>query len=450
MHAMLLVTTAIVGATVVHPSGASLRDATVVIEGDRIRTVGPSKTTKVPAGATVVAARGKWIIPGLIDAHVHFFQSANPYTRPDTLNLTKHLPYADEVARNKARLPATFKVWLASGVTGVCDVGGPMWNFAVRDAAASAEAAPRVAVAGPLISMIERKVLELDDPPIIEVKTVDEARALAKRELARHPDFVKVWFIHRPGTDLAAQEKIVAAAAEVTHAAKVRLAVHATELDTAKAALRAGADILVHSVSDKPVDDDFIALAKKNRVIYVPTLFVGRGYALTFLGTWKPTPAEERLADPQILATMGDVAKLPAEERNPIQAAAAAQESAARAKRQVQAANLKTVWDAGITVAMGTDAGNIGTLHGPSVFRELELMSQAGLTPQEVLQAATQNGAKVLGLPSDLGDVAAGKLADLVILDGDPLADVANLSRVWRVVKAGRTFDPDALIRSIR
>ena len=113
-------------------------------------------------------------------------------------------------------------------------------------------------------------------------------------------------------------------------------------------------------------------------------------------------------------------------------------------------ANLRRVWDAGITVAMGTDAGNIGTLHGPSVFRELRMMVQAGLTPLEALRSATTNGAKAMGLEREVGTVAPGMLADLVIVDSDPLADIGNLSRVHRVVRNGRVLDPERLIESIR
>jgi imidazolonepropionase-like amidohydrolase len=98
---------------------------------------------------------------------------------------------------------------------------------------------------------------------------------------------------------------------------------------------------------------------------------------------------------------------------------------------------------------MGTDAGNIGTLHGPSVFREMEIMTQAGLTPLQVLRSATSNGAKTMGMERGIGTLGPGRLADLVILDADPLADVNNLSRIHRVIKDGKVFVPDELMRSI-
>ncbi|MGH7488767.1 MAG: amidohydrolase family protein, partial [bacterium] len=308
---------AITHGAVVHPErerGKAIDpDQTVIIRADRIDAVGPTVSTAVPSGAQVVDGSGKWLIPGLTDAHVHFFQPANPYTRPDAADLTGVVPYAAEFARNKARLPATFKVWIASGVTSVVDVGGPMWNFDVREAARAAAIAPEVAVAGPLISMIADPPLELNDPPIIRTSTVAEARALVARELARHPDYVKVWFIHEPGTDLAAQEAIVHAVADAAHHAGVPLAVHATELETAKAALRAGADYLVHSVEDFPVDADFLALMKRNEALYCPTLWVESGYEYMFAGLWRATDAERRLADPQVLAMMDDLRTLPDE-----------------------------------------------------------------------------------------------------------------------------------------
>jgi cytosine/adenosine deaminase-related metal-dependent hydrolase len=224
--------TVINGATIIHPSrsgdAAVEPGATIVIAGDRIQLAGRGITLELPQGAKIIDARGKWVVPGLVDSHVHFFQSGNLYTRPDAADFNAFVPYAAEVARNKARLDATFKVWLASGVTGVADVGGPFWNFDVRDRAAATAAAPRMAVAGPLISMIDRPQLDLGDPPIIKITSPDESRALVARELARNPDFIKVWFIHQTGDDLAAQEAIVKAAGDAAHAAGKRLAVHAT------------------------------------------------------------------------------------------------------------------------------------------------------------------------------------------------------------------------------
>ena len=446
-------TLAIVGGTIVHPQRDAARavaaNSVIVVTDGRISAVGPADSLPIPAGAAVVDARGKWIVPGLIDAHVHFFQSGNLYTRPDAADLRTAVPYAREVARNQARLAATFKVYLASGVTSVVDIGGPFWNFDVRDAAQRSPAAPRVSVAGPLISTVDDPPLDLGDPPIIKITTPDEARALVRRELARQPDYIKVWFIYRSDADLPAQEIIVKAAADEAHAAGTPLAVHATQLVVAKAALRAGADYLVHSVDDASVDDEFLRLAIARRIVYCPTLFVVSGYRLALSNTWKPTPAELRLGDPEILAAMDDLNRIP-REIIPDRVLKSMANPPSAEPSDFAMKNLRKVWDAGIPVAMGTDAGNIGTLHGPSVFREMSLMQQAGLTPLEVLRSATVYGAKAARHENDVGIIDAGRFADMVLLDADPLIDVMNLSRVYRVIKGGSVFDPDELIRSIR
>ncbi len=442
--------TALVGATVVDPAtGAAQPDSVVVLKGDRIEAIGTAAQTRIPAGARVVDVKGKWIIPGLIDAHVHFFQSANPYTRPDGVDLTKRFPYADEVARNKARLDATFRVWVASGVAAVADMGGPMWNFEVRDAARAAALAPLVRVAGPLISTIDRPALDLGDPPIIRCNTPDEARRLATKELLHSPDCVKMWFIATPDRTLEEGEAIARAIAETAHARHVPFCVHATELATAKAALRAGADILVHSVIDAPIDDEFVALARKNHAVYIPTLYVLVASRTLFLGDWTPNEVERRLADPKILAMMEDAKHLSRDEVPPrLQQLKDGPHPPAEPPPAAMT-NLRKVWDAGIIVAAGTDAGNPGVLHGPGIYREMQLMEKAGLTPAEVLRSATMNGAEALRVEKDLGTVTAGKRADLMILDADPLASTANLSRIYRVVHAGQVLDTDEIVRGL-
>src|SRR2546430_4902081 len=416
-------------------------NSTVVISGSRSEAVGPAASTAVPAGAARSDGKGKWVVPGLIDSHVHFFQSGNLYPRPEVADFNAWMPYATEAERNKARLPAAFKVCRASGVTSAVDIGGPFWNFQMRDAAVRSPAAPRVAVAGPVISMVDRVKLDLGDPPIIKITSADAARALVRRELERKPDFIKVWFIHQKGDDLAAQEAIVKAAGDAAHVGGVRLAVHATELIVAKASLRAGAHFLVPSVEAEPVDQEFLALATKTRALYCPTLFVILGYRYALSNTWQPTEAQRRLADPQILAAMNDLQKIP-KEKLPERVVKAMSQPVPLKPSAIALQNLRKVWDAGIPVVMGTDAGNIGTLHGPSVFREMEIMTQAGLTPLQELRPATSNGAKAMGMERAIGTLAAGKLADLVILDADPLADVMNLSKIHRVIKDGKAVAP--------
>jgi imidazolonepropionase-like amidohydrolase len=444
---------AIVGATAIHPepgaAAEAVGDTTIVIHGHRVVSVTASRDAPLPQGTKIIDAHGKWVIPGLIDAHVHFFQSGNLYARPDIADFTAWMPFAQETARNKARLPFTFRAWLASGVTSVLDIGGPLWNFQVRERARATTAAPRVAVAGPLVSMVARPQLDLGDPPIVKVASPEEARAQVARELPYRPDYIKVWFIHEPGDDLAQQEAIVKAAGEAAHAAGVRFAVHATELEVAKAALRAGADYLVHSVMDEPVDDEFIAAARRADVLYCPTLFVLNGYAASLSDRWEPTDAERRFADPQVLNAMGDLKVIP-RDRMPAWVARLMERGGAARVSRTALDNLARVSSAGVRVVMGTDAGNIGTLHGPSVFREMALMARAGMTPLQILRAATVNGAVAMNMPDDIGAIQAGRLADLVILDADPLASIDNLARIHAVIKDGVRFDPDALMREAR
>jgi len=159
---------AIVGATVVDGTAAPIHDAVVLVQGDRITAVGPRARVGLPKGITIVDGRGKWVTPGLVDAHVHFFQSGGAYTRPDAVDLRRYRPYEKEIALLKEALPRTFARYLLCGITSVADVGGPFWNFEVRDRAGRTELAPRVAVAGPLVSTVDRPQLDLGDPPIIK------------------------------------------------------------------------------------------------------------------------------------------------------------------------------------------------------------------------------------------------------------------------------------------
>jgi imidazolonepropionase-like amidohydrolase len=428
------------GGTLIDGTGAPpVPDATIVISGDRIAAAGPLLRITAPKSAKTVDARGKWIIPGLIDAHVHFFQSGGLYTRPDVIDLRQRVPYERELTWIGKRLPYTFTRYLCSGITSVVDVGGPFANFNVRAMARRTRAAPHVAVAGPLISTVAED-LETADPAIIEVTNPEEAVALVRRELARKPDLMKIWFIRGPDVELEHAVKMVEAVVKASHAADVRVAVHATELETAKAAVSAGADILVHSVSDRPVDDEFVQMVKERGVIYTTTIVVLEGYAEVLGQRVDLTDVERSCGDTQVIASWADLAKIP-KDRLPFSARFPPHFT----EKATILANLKRMQEAGAIVAAGTDAGNIGTLHGPSLHREFEFMAEGGLTPMQIIIDATHNAARVFSPNPQTGTIESGKLADLVILDADPLADIRNARQINTVIKGGYVFEVSKL-----
>ncbi len=435
------------GGTLVDGTGAEpIKDAIVVIRGERIEAAGPRVQVKVPANASRIDVSGKWIIPGLIDAHVHFFQSGGVYTRPDVIDLRAHRPYEQELTWIKQRLPYTFRRYLCSGITSVVDVGGPMWNFRVREIAKGTADAPRVAAAGPLISTFEPEKLKSDDPAIIRTDTPEQARALVDRELEKKPDLVKIWYIRRQDLKLEDTYPMIRAAIDEAHKNGTRVAVHATELETAKAAVRMGADLLVHSVQDVRVDDEFVKMVKERGVIYTTTLVVSEGYTKVLIGEPKLTDVDRACGDPEVIATWDDLESVPAdrkvwEEFRGIPRYKQRLAAATVGKTmQIMKANLKRMQDAGAIVAAGTDAGNIGTLHGPDLHREFELMSEAGLTPMQILADATQNAAMVFAAKPDVVTLQPGKYADLVVLSANPLADIKNARKIDSVIKSGRMY----------
>jgi len=444
---------ALVNGTLIDPGKSQdqvIGGAAVLVDGDRISGICNPDTPCSVAGHKIIDCKGKFILPGYIDTHVHFFQSGGLFTRPDIVDLTKVRPYGDEIAGIKKNLPDTFARYLRSGITSVVDVGGPFWNFEVRKIANSTAKAPRLAVAGPLISSVSRPQLDLGDPPIVKIDNPEQAREFVRKLAEQKPDLVKIWYIVNDEHPVDSFRPIVRATAEESHARKIRVAVHATELETARAAVEEGADVLVHSVIDKEVDDAFVKLLKDRHTILCPTLVVFERYGRTFANKLNLTPEEKAWGNPEVIATL-DVTKIPQEQLpERIRTALANPDAAlARIKKTYDVAlkNLKTLEDAGVTIAAGTDAGNIGTIHGPALFREFQLMKEAGLTPMQILQCATANAAKLFGgeTGAHTGKIDKNDFADLVILNSNPLNDIAHASDIDAVVKNGVLCPADQL-----
>lgn len=437
---------AIIGATLVNPDAAPVPDAVVVIRDGRIIAAGPAGEVSAPASAERIDAQGKWLVPGLVDAHVHYFQSGSLYARPDALDLREAVPYAREIANVHANIDDALRRTLRSGITTVVDFGGPMWNFQVRERARADGPAPRVAVAGPLISTWKPPIIaDIDDPPIIAATSPDHARELVRAQVPSKPDFIKIWFVVNPGETPQQHLRIVTATIAEAHAQGLRVAVHATELEAARAAVDAGADVLVHSVFDAPVDDAFIDMLTRHGTVYVPTLGVMEGYDRIMLRKPGLTDEERAWGSPDAVASFSDLDRIRTDLLPGWLPPLWTQDLAPR-RAKVAQQNLKRLSDAGVAIATGTDAGNIGTLHGASYVRELQLMAEAGLSPARILADSTIGGARLLGLEAERGSVAPGKRADLVLLDADPLADVAHFGRIHAVMKDGALYPADALL----
>src|SRR5262249_45051739 len=230
------------------------------------------------------------------------------------------------------------------------------------------------------------------DPDIVKPNSPDQARDLVRRQLERQPDLVKLWWIRQAGDNLDQQAAIMSAAIQESKSRNVRVAVHATELETAKAAIRAGADILVHSVTDRLVDTEFINLVKSRDILSMTTLWVEDGYRMVLDQQVALNDFEKKVGDPEVIATWSDLAKIP-----PNQIPGGIPQIPTPPKRPVAYDNLMLLETAGVRIVAGTDAGNIGTLHGPSLHREFELMAAAGMRPMDIIVSATKNAAAVMG-----------------------------------------------------
>ncbi|WP_440133642.1 amidohydrolase family protein [Chitinophaga sancti] len=421
----------------------TLTDQTIIIDKDRIVATGPGVKVKVPADATVIDGTGKYLMPGMTDAHIHFFQSGGLYTRPDAMNLTAYYPYQQDQEYVKKHLGDLMARYLACGITTVYDVGGPMGNFDIREKANHDTAAPNAWVTGPLVSTYLPQRLDENDPPIVKVTTPEEAKALVQKELPHHPDFIKIWYIVYPGHKADSTLPIVKAAIAESHANGLKVAVHATQYETAKLAVAAGADILVHSVDDAVMDPGMLKLLKDKQVLYIPTLKVMGGYYRAMTQIQPFTTHELAYGDPFVLGTLTDLQHMPgAYDYMGTRASIHFPDKA----DTIMATNLKLAQQAGVLVAAGTDAGNIGTLHAASFLEDLLAMQEAGLSNYQIIRDATLNAAIGFGKEKDYGSIEKGKIADLILLDKDPVKDLHALGDVSLTIHRGKVFKKEDLL----
>lgn len=388
-----------VGARLVDGTGAAPVDnVVIVVRGDKIAQITTmAEPGTIRADAERVDLRGRTIMPGFVNAHGHVADTSGLKAGPEL--------YTRENLARQLRLYAKY------GVTTVYSLGGD----GPEGAALRKDRLPdgsRLFIAGPVITST----------------TADAAAADVEKISALGVDFLKF----RVDDNLGASKKMPKEAWKTVidrgHAKKIPIAAHMFYLDDAKDLLREGADLLAHSVRDKPIDDEFIRLAKERDVCVVPTL---TREVSTFV--YESTPAwftDEffvRHADKATVEQLKEPARQEQMRKSP-----AAQKY--KVALDVASANLKKMKDAGVRIAFGTDTGPPARFQGYFEHMELELMVKAGLTPMEAIVSATGEAARCMKNSSGLGTLKAGAPADFVIYREDPTKDIRaarSIESVW-------------------
>jgi imidazolonepropionase-like amidohydrolase len=402
---------AFIGARIIDGDGKTvIENAALIARDGRVEAVGPASRIKPPSGVQTINLAGKFIIPGLISAHVHVSDVQG--LRPPA--------YTDE---NTLRQLGVFARY---GVTTVLSLGGekePAFKLREAQNAPSLDRA-RIYLAG----------------DVITGKTPEEARQMVARVAAAKPDIIKIRVDDNLGSTTKMPPEVYRAVIDEAHQRGLRVAAHIFYLEDAKDLLRAGADVIAHSVRDKEIDDEFISLMKKRGIPYCPTLT--REIAAF---AYESTPAF--FSDPFFLreADRDVVAQLREPQR---QEAMRKSQSAQRYKAGLTVAqrNLKKAIDSGLLVVMGTDAGAFANrFQGYFEHLEMEMMAEAGLTPGQILRSATVDAARALRIEG-IGAITKGAWADFVVLERDPLKDIRNTRSIASVWIAGnqvvREVDP--------
>lgn len=455
-------TLAIVGATVIDGNGGPpLTDATIIINGQRISAIGSSATVRVPAGATVIDAKGRYVVPGFIDTNVHLSLYGGMRDRYESL--VRYHVRQPEIVLEAAQLQLKY------GVTTVRDSYGMLLPLVqTRDVIARGEATgARIQAAGNIVgwggpysisfSLTPERDLTLFQEQMNDAitqgagedladMTPDELRTAINKYLDKGPDFLKFG-----GTSHFSQPTFIGFSPEAqkvlvdeTHKRGRVAETHSTTIEGLRLSILAGIDLIQHPeiLTPKAMPDDLVRSIKERNIICSMLVNTMTGEA------WRKNmkTKEDAQKKQQEAEKKGSTrAKTSAEERK--------QSTDLGVPLEVRRQNAQKLIQAGCLVTVGTDNywGAAAELarepkaetqdHGIGTIIAIEGLVELGMTPAQAIVAATKNGAIACRKLADFGTLEAGKLADLLILDGDPLADIRNIRKLRTVMKEGRMID---------
>jgi imidazolonepropionase-like amidohydrolase len=402
--------------------GPPQEHADILIKGSKIVAITAHAAGPAHPDITVLNLAGKTVLPGLISNHSHLGMVNGTSSSGNNIN--------------RANIVRQLRQYAAYGVTTVTSLGfnlRPFYTlrplvhrgklpvadmFGADKGFGTPEGAPPAAIG-------------ILDTQVYRPTTPDEARSQVRETAQRHPDLLKLWVDDLHGTARSKMSPdVYKTIIDEGHANGLRVATHIYYLDDARQLVSDGIDILAHGVRDKQVDSDFIQSIKSRGAWYIPTLELNESfYIYAEHPEWMQQPFFRHALQPALAAQIEDAGwrqKVLADTK----ALSAEKEALANNMK-----NVKTLYDAGVRIGFGTDSGATPLrIAGFAEHRELKLLTDAGLTPLQAIQTATKNAAALLHL-DDRGVIAPGKLADLLIVAGDPstnIADIDQIRAVWR------------------
>jgi len=375
--------TAYEGARLIVGDGRVIENATLVVEGVKVAQAGAAAEVRVPAGATRVNLAGKTVMPMIIDTHVHLGSTREALVR----DLRQRAYY---------------------GVSAALSLGTDGYDLLdVRRQ--EIPGAARFLSAGRGITMQEPGRTTVP----YWVMSAAEARKAVQELAAQNVDIVKIWVDTRDGKYRKLTPEIYGAIIDEAHRRGLRVTAHIFDLEDAKGLIRAGIDALAHGVRDRDIDDELVAMFRQRPNLVLTPNLPDRGVK-TDLGWLKAGLPPNQLAMLEKANTDRPVAQ---------------------AFYGIQARNLAKLNAAGVRITLGTDGNRAWSPH-----EEMHDMVLAGMTPMQVIVAATRNSAEFLRL-ADAGTLQAGKSADFIVLDANPLDDITNTRRISAVVLRGAALD---------
>jgi imidazolonepropionase-like amidohydrolase len=406
-----------------------IEDSAFLVENDRITRVGRRADVQAPSGAARVDLTGKTVIPAIVNAHGHVgfikdttFLKSN-YTKENIIHQLKQYAYYGTGAV----------------MTAGTDAGDA--TYELRANPAPGAALIRTAGRGFAMPNAGPGGQEMRDAPY-GVSTVDEARKAVQEIAGKKPDLIKIWVDDRGGSVKKLTPELYRAIIDEARKFNIRVMAHEYYMTDARDLVEAGVAGFIHSVRDAEVDDAFVARMKEKNVYITPNLGIA--------GLRGPNP----WYDDPILTEVFSPARIAAARPNPARGGGGGGGAAAGAGRgaapgqptsaQMQCTSLAKMNKAGVTIALGDDTGIQGSFPGYATLQQMQRMEECGLTKQQVLVAVTRTSAQVLRI-DDMGSIAPGKQASFVVLDANPLDDLANARKISRVYLRGQELDRAAM-----